>query len=60
MAIIEERLERAKSESIDSYSVALIHAGLGDAENALLFIEKAAETGGIPSDVEHRLRAALQ
>jgi len=49
LRLLEELLNRAKREEIDSASAALIYTGLGDTENGLRCLEKACETRGISS-----------
>jgi len=44
--ILEELLDRAKRETIDFLSVAVIYTGLGDTANALTCLEKASEVRG--------------
>jgi tetratricopeptide (TPR) repeat protein len=45
--IIEELLERAKQETIDLIAVAVIYAGLAEAEQALAYLEKAVDARGM-------------
>jgi eukaryotic-like serine/threonine-protein kinase len=45
--IIEELLERAKREPVDLIAVAVIYAGLAEAEQALTYLEKAADARGM-------------
>ncbi len=45
--ILEELLDRAKRETIDFLSVAVIYAGLGDIEDALISLEKGCDARGM-------------
>jgi eukaryotic-like serine/threonine-protein kinase len=47
LAILEELLARAERETVDFTSVAVIYAGLGDTDNALLYLEKACDARGM-------------
>jgi serine/threonine protein kinase/tetratricopeptide (TPR) repeat protein len=47
LAILEDLLGRAERETIDFTSIAVIYAGLGDTDNALLYLEKACEARGM-------------
>ena len=45
--ILEELLDRAQRETIDFISVAVIHEGLGERENALAMLETACDARGM-------------
>ncbi len=47
LRILEELLDREKRETIDLSSLAMIYAGLGDTENALLSLEKSCDARGM-------------
>jgi len=47
LAIHEELQDRAKRETIDLLSIAVIHAGLRNIEKALASLEKAVEARGM-------------
>jgi serine/threonine protein kinase/tetratricopeptide (TPR) repeat protein len=59
--ILQQLLERSEREHTDYYQIALIYAGLGDKENALLWLEQACEgrDGFLPllGKVDPRLQA---
>jgi|HubBroStandDraft_6_1064221.scaffolds.fasta_scaffold924279_1 hypothetical protein len=45
--ILEELFDRAKRETIDFLSLAVIYLGLGDSENPLLSLEKSCDARGM-------------
>jgi tetratricopeptide (TPR) repeat protein len=47
LAILEELLGRAERGTIDFTSIAVIYAGLGDTDNALLYLEKGCDARGM-------------
>ena len=47
LRILEELLDRAKRETIDFLSVAVIYTGLGDIEDALTSLEKGCDARGM-------------
>jgi serine/threonine protein kinase/Tfp pilus assembly protein PilF len=44
---LEDLLDRAKRETVDFLSIALIYAGLRDAENAIASLDKACDSRGL-------------
>lgn len=46
-AVLEELRDRAKRETVDMLSVAVIYAGLGDSESTLVSLEKSVEARGM-------------
>jgi serine/threonine-protein kinase len=47
LRILEELKDRAERETVDFLSLAMIYAGLGDIENALLSLERSCEARGM-------------
>ena len=47
LRLLEELLNRAKRETIDFVSVAVVYTILGDLENALTSLEKACDARGM-------------